>query len=241
MNKTTFIRFYTVMAIVLCLSLAGCTSNPPGTLPDPADLPKADTSKIGKSQEVSFAMWIEEINDMVPFIYVYDHNTDSGHLAVSQIPALMWPSSSVPPVGAAPSVSVLTVYAPSWKGLDGLLASFDKSFIAKIENVTYISYQEGISLQGVTINHTHLDPAEIINPLESAPEYIHNAKTEIYVGMVSQKTPSDPTGWVKLDSGIYVYLTANLAETDSQGFTTNLYLFQRTLQRFSLEQIMGLT
>lgn len=216
----------------------------PDSLPHPDDLPKSNSPYVGQTMKVSFSMWAKEVDGGVPFVYVYNPDTNTGRLAVSQLPNLLWPSSAVALGEDIPSVSVLTVYNPEWKGLDGLLGALSGGFFAQVENSTFISYQEGQYLLGSMAHpatyHEQYHSIEIIDPLAVPAPRGHHSGLEIYMGIVTNHVPDDKAYWTDLGNDSYVYLTGNLAATPSEAFSGRLSVFTRIVKRFSLETAMGM-
>lgn len=251
-NRRTIKRIIIIVASVIAVAALGLflffrlNMGPPGKLPALWELPKATNTSVGHTETVSFAKWAKEIDDDVPFVYIFNPDTGTGRLAVSQIPSLYWPSSvMLPGKNDFQKVSLLTVYTPEWKGLDGLLGALTGIFSAKMESCTFISYQEGQyllnSFTPSTSDYKTLDNAEIIDPLaDSLPEDVHPG-LKIYTGIISHTPRDTQSGWTKLENGLYVHLAGTLTDTPSQGLSERISVFNNIVERFKLQETMGMS
>lgn len=247
MKRTIIIVISVLVVVILGIFLfLRYSVTPPGTLPDPEDLPQAQNALMGQTVTVSFAEWVNEINGDVPFVYIFNPDTGTGRLAISQLPNLFWPSSVlIPGENELLKVSLFTVYTPEWKDLEGLLDAFSGNFSAKMEACTFISYQEGMYLLNSyappSSGQIPLNSAEIIDPLTDSIPHGQQSGLKIYTGIVTNNPTSSQSGWTDLGNGLYAYVAGNLSDTPSQALSDRISVFTNIVERFGLQAVMGMS
>ena len=183
--------------------------NPPGSLPDPDSIPKADQSDVGKTVELSIGN--------KTFDYFYDSQSGKERLMVLES------------VNFDENLGNITIYETKLGGLDGLIAALEKPINAKIIAVSNISWEE------VNYAHTAKEYLEDSIPIGrfSADELIDlsdpvkNSRTDQWYCSVQSWDSSDVIG-----------LLSDLTDEPSKVLQTRMDRIVSILTRFDLKKYL---
>lgn len=189
---------------------AGTTGpNAPGTLRDPASIPKADQSDVGKTVTLSIGN--------KTFDYFYDSQSKKERLMVLES------------VNFNENLGKITIYETKLGGLDGLIDALKKPIEAKIIAVSNISWEE--------VNYAHTAKESLENSIPggrfSADELIDlsapvkNSRTDQWYCSVQSRDSSDVIG-----------LLSNLTEEPSAVLQTRMNRIDSILSRFDLKKYL---
>ena len=185
------------------------TPAPPGTLRDPASIPKADQSDVGKTVTLSIGN--------KTFDYFYDSQSKKERLMVLES------------VDFYENLGKITIYETKLGGLDGLIAALKKPIEAKIIAVSNISWEE------YNYAYTYKEYLEDSIPIGefSADELIDlsapvkNSRTDQWYCSVQSYDSSDVNS-----------LLSNLTDEPSAVLQTRMNRIDSILGRFDLKKYL---
>lgn len=230
MKIITCIVLAALLSTVLCACSVSRNAEEPvkntdpqiGSLPDPSKIPKANVDDVDAVKTLNYAEIIDNkqmgpdalgndpIEDLT-LVYVYNPATGIGRLGI--LDTLI-----------NPSISTMTIYEPEWKGIEGLVASLNSTFTAKVIYRVNLSYMEGeMYLQNTAFVTDTTDPDWIVdleNPTPNPKDGLQYYVVAVLYDHINKRL--QPIG-----NGLSASATSLTNETRK-------YVFLRIVERFDL-------